>query len=442
MLRTSSSRPLFGSVVRASRTAARRSTTARPATTPLAATVRHRSQVQMFAVTRLFPRVATAAAWPPRLHQGVAAYSSDRPPVKLEIDRASERETAKKKLEARPGEVTTESSVRHVSEPYETPRQQPPVVESVKTDVNTIKEALAWKAVPRESYIVGLGGTVPYLVTSLTTVYLGWNLRHTYPTSSALGNSFMVSQETAQHWLSVIEPLQLGYGAVIISFLGAIHWGMEYMEKSPSPQRTRFRYAMGVLSPAVAWPTLFLPVHFALTGQFLAFVLLYFADSRATSLGWAPPWYATYRFVLTFIVGVAIMISLIFRAKVDSSGSDMTQRLEEGLHRRGQREEEYTAKWASLEKQEKEKRKKEEQEAKKQEKKKKDEEEAEKKEEEGSKANEKEGGVADKENEEEGDRGQTTDRGDERGHRNENEGRDISGDTTSKKKAIPGDKSQ
>jgi hypothetical protein len=34
----------------------------------------------------------------------------------------------------------------------------------------------------------------------------------------------MVDHETAKYLLSALEPIQLGYGAVIISFLGAIHW--------------------------------------------------------------------------------------------------------------------------------------------------------------------------------------------------------------------------
>lgn len=127
------------------------------------------------------------------------------------------------------------------------------------------------------------------------------------------------------------------------------------MEKTPEPDRTRFRYAMGILAPAVAWPTLFLPVHFALTGQFLAFTMLFFADSRATKLGWAPQWYSTYRFVLTAVVGSAILVSLLFRAKIDDAGENMNQRLESGMHQRGPTEENYSAKWARLEKKEKEK---------------------------------------------------------------------------------------
>lgn len=50
--------------------------------------------------------------------------------------------------------------------------------------------------------------------------------------------------------------------------------------------------------------------------QFLAFTFLYYADARASVRGWAPPWYSTYRFVLTFIVGASIVASLIGRGQI------------------------------------------------------------------------------------------------------------------------------
>ena len=50
--------------------------------------------------------------------------------------------------------------------------------------------------------------------------------------------------------------------------------------------------------------------------QFLAFVLLYFTDARAATVGWAPSWYSTYRFVLTFVVGASIVLSLVGRGQI------------------------------------------------------------------------------------------------------------------------------
>ena len=58
------------------------------------------------------------------------------------------------------------------------------------------------------------------------------------------------------------------------------------------------------------------PVEYALISQFCAFTFLYFADAQAVVNGWAPHWYSTYRFVLTFIVGASIVASLIGRGQI------------------------------------------------------------------------------------------------------------------------------
>ena len=73
---------------------------------------------------------------------------------------------------------------------------------------------------------------------------------------------------------------------------------------------------MGILATAVAWPTLLLPAEVGLIAQFCAFTFLYYNDARAGARGWAPSWYGTYRFVLTFIVGASIVASLIGRGQI------------------------------------------------------------------------------------------------------------------------------
>jgi hypothetical protein len=76
------------------------------------------------------------------------------------------------------------------------------------------------------------------------------------------------------------------------------------------------RYAIGIVATAVAWPTLLLSAEVGLIAQFLAFTFLYYADARASTRGWAPSWYSTYRFVLTFVVGASIVASLIGRGQI------------------------------------------------------------------------------------------------------------------------------
>ncbi|KAH8904185.1 hypothetical protein BR93DRAFT_860149, partial [Coniochaeta sp. PMI_546] len=302
-----------------------------------------------------------------------------------------EQEAAQRKLEAHPESVTSTSTTAGALLPDSQPagntkvgkEDKDEVMGSLKNDINTVVDTVALTSVPRSYYRLGLAGTVPYLFTSLSTVYLSWNLNTMWPTDNQFLNSFMVSNQTASEFLQHLEPIQLGYGAVIISFLGAIHWGLELAEKTPLQPRTNFRFAMGVLAPAFAWPTLMLPIEWALTGQFAAFVALYFADARATTLGWAPQWYGTYRWVLTAIVGGSIVVSLIGRFKVGEEGKALsTQGLRETMTKSTVNAEPY-AKWEKKEDEEK-KRIKEEKE--KEEKAKK---EAEKKEKEKSKGKEK-----------------------------------------------------
>ncbi|KAI0466098.1 hypothetical protein F4859DRAFT_498820 [Xylaria cf. heliscus] len=265
------------------------------------------------------------------------------------IDPEEDKKVAQRKLTPHPESVTTESSVRHVYEP-DSPDHARPVQEGISDDLVTVKETFSLANVPREPYYLGLAGTLPYLGTSISTVYLAWVLNTPWPSSSTFANNIMITPESASQLLATLEPIQLGYGAVIISFLGAVHWGLEYAARVPDKARTKFRYGIGVMAPIIAWPTLFLPVEFALTGQFAAFVALYFADARATIRGWAPAWYSTYRFALTAVVGVAIVISLIGRAKVGDASPRLTG-LGEKFHQR-QGEEDYTEKWRDLEKKE------------------------------------------------------------------------------------------
>jgi hypothetical protein len=46
----------------------------------------------------------------------------------------------------------------------------------------------------------------------------------------------------------------------------------------------------------------------------------------ASRLGWTPNWYATYRFVLTMIVGASIVITLIGRSELPDHVPDATDR--------------------------------------------------------------------------------------------------------------------
>jgi hypothetical protein len=133
----------------------------------------------------------------------------------------------------------------------------------------------------------------------------------------------------------------------IISFLGAIHWGLEYA--GYGGHQSYRRYMIGVAAPAIAWPTTFMPIEYALITQFLAFTGLYFTDARAAAKGWFPSWYGTYRFVLTFVVGASIVASLVGRGQIVSADGRLKSSVD-------YIKEDRDAQWTALEKEERERR--------------------------------------------------------------------------------------
>ncbi|KAF3083213.1 hypothetical protein TWF102_010859 [Orbilia oligospora] len=223
-----------------------------------------------------------------------------------------------KVLKSDPSKVTTSSSIRPIIETSQAPHhggQQDILKGGFQHDLNVIRETFAFREVPKEVLFFGGAGLVPYIATTASTFFLAWDIKNI----SQEGAGYIVNQETASTILSLLEPIQVGFGAVILSFLGAIHWGLEFAAYGGNHPYQR--YLLGILAPALAWPTVFMQYDIALLTQFLGFTGMYFADSRATKLGLAPKWYTTYRFLLTFVVGACIVMTLIGRSKIDEKGS-------------------------------------------------------------------------------------------------------------------------
>ncbi|KAF2036718.1 hypothetical protein EK21DRAFT_83656 [Setomelanomma holmii] len=230
-----------------------------------------------------------------------------------EKQQEAEKHYAQEKLKATPETVSATSSTHAMfGEVGVEDKEKPNEVDmmaGMKHDVATVRETFNLSEVPREAYYMGLAGTIPYLATSITTVYCAWEINH-----SVAGYGYLLNEKNATQLLHLLEPLQIGYGASILSFLGAIHWGLEWA--GFGGYQGYKRYAIGVVAPAVAWSTILMPIEGALITQFMGFVALYYVDIRATTRGWTPEWYRTYRFILTFIVGASIVITLIGRGEL------------------------------------------------------------------------------------------------------------------------------
>ena len=88
---------------------------------------------------------------------------------------------------------------------------------------------------------------------------------------------------TALMWLVSTELLPFvsialgGYAAVIVSFLGGVHWGIGFMKGEAAP---RFHFIWGVVPSLLAWLALMMPVYAALPLLGLMLVACYAVDRK------------------------------------------------------------------------------------------------------------------------------------------------------------------
>lgn len=129
----------------------------------------------------------------------------------------------------------------------------------------------------------------PDEVATVQVALLIWPLR------AILAESSDISVEAAQAMLEHVNLLQVQYGAIILSFLGAVHWGLEW-SKFGGVVGDR-RYILGIAPVLAGWSTLLFAGPLALVGQWAAFFGMWYADQRATTNGWTPRWYSTVRFL-------------------------------------------------------------------------------------------------------------------------------------------------
>lgn len=69
-----------------------------------------------------------------------------------------------------------------------------------------------------------MAGVVPYMATSLSTVYAAWEINQAATTGSGL----FLNEKSAELMLHIIEPIQIAYGAAVSagSFSGPEMHGM------------------------------------------------------------------------------------------------------------------------------------------------------------------------------------------------------------------------
>ncbi|KAJ3213453.1 hypothetical protein HDU67_002877 [Dinochytrium kinnereticum] len=147
-------------------------------------------------------------------------------------------------------------------------------------------EMLLLRDVPIVPKVLGVGGLIPFISLTGLTVYM--------PESTAL-----------------FQEIQLVYSSTILSFMGAVHWGLAMANYGSSTPNIS-RYFISVIPPLVSFFTVVLcSTPIALSAHAASFLGLLAYDLAEVRKGMAPRWYRGLRVLLTSIVVGSIGVSVL-----------------------------------------------------------------------------------------------------------------------------------
>jgi hypothetical protein len=135
---------------------------------------------------------------------------------------------------------------------------------------------------PAPAVVLGLAGVIPFAAGALGSFWAG-----------AIGG--------------FATTALLAYGAVILSFLGGIHWGLAIGQGDPSYRHL----GVGVVPSLVGWVALLLGAAAGLLLLAAAFVAVLGLDVQLTRDGTAPAWFPRLRTALTAAAVVCLLLAAL-----------------------------------------------------------------------------------------------------------------------------------
>lgn len=133
---------------------------------------------------------------------------------------------------------------------------------------------------------MGYGGLLPFVVFAL---------------AAALDHPHQAS------WSDVL----VGYGAVILSFVGALHWGFAMLGQGLTPAERRASYTWSVVPALMAWPATVLAGPIASLLLMAGFVVHYVQDRRLYQRLDLPLWYLPLRGRLSLLACLALGVNTV-----------------------------------------------------------------------------------------------------------------------------------
>lgn len=100
----------------------------------------------------------------------------------------------------------------------------------------------------------------------------------------------------------------LAYGAVILSFVGALHWGFAMALADMTPRQRNACFVWSVVPSLLAWPALLLPPLVGASLLIVGFVAHLAQDFRLHRTTPLAPWYLRLRVRLTTVACVCLAL--------------------------------------------------------------------------------------------------------------------------------------
>lgn len=98
------------------------------------------------------------------------------------------------------------------------------------------------------------------------------------------------------------------YGAVILSFVGALHWAYA-VRRVAHGSSAWIQYGWSVIPALVAWATLLLPIPAGLRGQAAALVACLWIDHAMARVDPVPAWLLRLRLLLTAVAAGTLALA-------------------------------------------------------------------------------------------------------------------------------------
>jgi hypothetical protein len=106
-------------------------------------------------------------------------------------------------------------------------------------------------------------------------------------------------------------PALAAYGATILAFLGAVHWGMALVAPAAERGADWGRLGLGVVPSLIAWVALLLPLPAGLGLLALAILGTAAAESRAAQAGLVPGAYLGLCWLLSAGAAASLLLGLL-----------------------------------------------------------------------------------------------------------------------------------